>query len=113
MTALARQNFHGSTEIILSECERFQDEVPADLCEIVPDLRTVYSIDNGSYSLKNAGVQAAAGDLIAILDADCVPAPDWISRLVDAFRRNPGIGKAGPVFEDRGGIRHRSDDRHA
>jgi glycosyltransferase involved in cell wall biosynthesis len=91
LAALVRQNFHGSTEIILSECERFRDEVPEDLREILPDLRTIYSLDDGSYSLKNAGVQAAAGDLIAILDADCVPAPDWIWRLVDAFRRNTDI----------------------
>lgn len=91
LTALVGQNVDSSTEIILSECERFRDEVPKDLREILPDLRMVFSSGSGSYSLKNAGVQAAAGDLIAILDADCVPAPDWIRRSLDAFRRKPGI----------------------
>ena len=109
LAALARQDFHGATEIILSECERFRDEVPADLCEIVPNLRTVYSSDNGSYSLKNSGVQAAAGDLIAILDADCVPAPDWIARLADAFRRNPDIAViSGRTVYDGGRFRERA-----
>lgn len=33
----------------------------------------------GSYAARNAGIAAASGDRIAFTDADCVPAPSWLS----------------------------------
>jgi cellulose synthase/poly-beta-1,6-N-acetylglucosamine synthase-like glycosyltransferase len=39
----------------------------------------------GSYAARNRGIEAAHGDLIAFTDADCAPAPDWLSRLVPLF----------------------------
>ena len=38
-----------------------------------------------------AGLKTAKGDLIAIFDADFVPAPDWLLRVVHHFAE-PGIG---------------------
>ncbi len=38
---------------------------------------------------KNAGAEAARGSLVALLDGDCEPDPDWLVRLVD--RLEPGI----------------------
>jgi GT2 family glycosyltransferase len=40
---------------------------------------------------------AAAGDLIAFTDDDCLPPPDWLARLADGLRRYPqasGVGGA-------------------
>lgn len=37
------------------------------------------------------GYDAAAGDLILRLDADCVPAATWIATMVDAFERHPEV----------------------
>ncbi len=39
----------------------------------------------------DAGLQTATGDFIAIFDADFVPPPDWLLRVVDHFAE-PGIG---------------------
>jgi GT2 family glycosyltransferase len=36
----------------------------------------------GSYAARNAGVAAAAGEILAFTDADCVPDPGWIERGV-------------------------------
>lgn len=37
------------------------------------------------------GYDAARGDLILRVDADSVPPPDWIERVVDRFAREPGL----------------------
>jgi len=51
--------------------------------------KIVSSDARGSYPLKNAGVQAATADLVAVLDADCVPAPGWLRAGVEAMRQRP------------------------
>ena len=38
---------------------------------------------------RNRGVDAAAGDLIAFTDADCVPAPGWLEGLAACLARAP------------------------
>ncbi|MEH0110903.1 glycosyltransferase family A protein [Tersicoccus sp. MR15.9] len=37
------------------------------------------------------GYDAATGDLILRLDADCLPAPTWIATMVDAFAHSPEV----------------------
>ncbi len=44
----------------------------------------------GSYAARNTGVAAAAGDIIAFIDPDCVPDDAWVAAIVDAFR-DPGV----------------------
>lgn len=42
------------------------------------------------FAAKNAGAAAAAGDIVALLDGDVVPAPDWLEMLLARFA--PGVG---------------------
>ena len=89
LAALARQNYAGPMDCILSENERFADQVPADVKAVLPSLRVVTSPNEGSYALKNFGVSQARSEIVVILDADCSPAPDWASSIVAAFREHP------------------------
>ncbi len=89
LTSLARQDYGGSVEYLLSESVEHADSIPADLTSLLPSLRVVLSDARGSYALKNRGVAAAKADIVAILDADCRVGPDWAGRLVAAFQAHP------------------------
>jgi cellulose synthase/poly-beta-1,6-N-acetylglucosamine synthase-like glycosyltransferase len=78
--------------------------LPAGLADELPGLKVVLAPVHTSYELKNAGVRAAAGDLVVFLDADCVPEPGWLRALVATMRGNPdAVATSGrTVYEGRG-----------
>src|SRR5690606_25599137 len=39
--------------------------------------RVVHQPRSGSYAARNAGIDQAAGEIIAFTDSDCLPSPDW------------------------------------
>lgn len=41
----------------------------------------------GSYAARNRGIRAAAGEILAFTDADCIPDPQWLSRGCAALSR--------------------------
>ncbi|MGO4104526.1 glycosyltransferase family 2 protein [Leifsonia sp. YAF41] len=45
----------------------------------------------GIWPAAAAGYDAASGDLIARIDADSVPPPNWLAQIEDEFRRSPEI----------------------
>jgi glycosyltransferase involved in cell wall biosynthesis len=40
---------------------------------------------------RQAGVDAAPGQIVAFTDDDCLPQPEWLERIVDTFRRHPEL----------------------
>ncbi len=63
---VVRSHAAGARYPVLSICERRQGK---------------------SFAL-NAGLAAATGDVLALTDDDCLPARDWLQRIVDGFRRH-------------------------
>ncbi len=56
---------------------------------------------------RNDGVKAAAGDIIATTDADCILPPTWLRRIAEDFR-DPGVVQVyGPVYPIEEGLRNR------
>ena len=46
------------------------------------------------FAAKNAGTEAASSEIVAMVDSDCVPAPDWLEMMRARF--SPGVdGVAG------------------
>ena len=62
-------------------------------------------------AVRNAGVAASTGDVVAFVDSDCVPEPQWLDRGLTAFQRRTGRHRAGsnaarPVLAPRALGRH-------
>lgn len=56
---------------------------------------------------RNAGVAAAAGEVIAFIDDDAVPEPTWLGYLAAAFA-DPSVAAAGGYVRGRNGISFQS-----
>jgi len=55
-----------------------------------------------SYS-RNHGIELATGDVVAFLDDDAVPEPDWVEELVGGYERHDALavgGKMTPLWVD-------------
>lgn len=91
LAGLARQDFKGPTEFLLSECADIEQQIPSDLALTLPSLRIVLSSASSSYELKNEGVRVASADIVAIIDADCIPDPGWLRHLMDAMQDHPNV----------------------
>jgi hypothetical protein len=89
LAALADQDFDEPVEYLLLENEQDLRQMPADVAETLPGVRVVACEGRGSYELKNAGVHAAAADLVGVLDADCIPDRHWVGAAVRAIRARP------------------------
>jgi GT2 family glycosyltransferase len=48
---------------------------------------------------RNIGIQAAKGDLLCFTDADGIPAPDWLARLLSALRPDQDVVGGSVTFD--------------
>lgn len=58
-------------------------------------LRFITVSSPGQVAALNAGLDAAAGEIVAITDDDAAPRPDWLARLHAHFITNPHLGGIG------------------
>ena len=91
LTALAQQDARVNAEWLLCENKACAESMPGDFSCILPNLKRVLSDAKGSYELKNAGVRAATSNIVAILDADCLPASDWLVNALAAMKAMPKV----------------------
>jgi len=89
LRAVAAQDFNEPVEFLLVENAAVTGRMPADIHRLLPSLRIVTSASTSSYAMKNEGARQARAPLLAVLDADCEPAPDWLRHVVNVMRRHP------------------------
>lgn len=65
-----------------------------------PDLRLVTEPDKGAAAARNRGVAETTAPLLFFLDADCLPAPDWVVRAFQAMKRGDLVGGRIDVFDE-------------
>jgi glycosyltransferase involved in cell wall biosynthesis len=53
-----------------------------------------------SYAARNLGISSATGDIIAMTDADCVAAADWLRQLTAPLADDPTAGVVLGAIED-------------
>ncbi|MBZ5630066.1 MAG: glycosyltransferase [Acidobacteriia bacterium] len=69
---------NGSTDQTVAIAQGFADRLNLSILER-PGVRIS--------ALRNAGVAASKGELVAFLDADCIPASAWLSSAIDLMLR--------------------------
>jgi len=55
--------------------------------------------NKGLAAARNTGVENAKNEFVASLDADCVPSPDWLWRLMENFTGEKTAGVGGRLVE--------------
>jgi len=58
--------------------------------------RTIRTPNHGLSAARNLGMEAAGGEIIAYLDDDAYPDPDWLTYLADSFLKTTHVGIGGP-----------------
>ena len=53
--------------------------------------------NSGAAAPRNTGARAAQASLIAFLDDDCIPEPEWAETLLARSTKDPGAALAGEV----------------
>ncbi len=66
--------------------------------EAAPDAAIIHADIQGAGPARNAGVAASHGDVLAFIDSDCVPEPEWIAEGVAALARFDFVGGEVVVF---------------
>lgn len=76
-------------------------DVPSELAAAVH----YFPCDVANISVaRNIGIRAARGEVVAFIDDDSIPEPDWLDRLVVPFQ-DPKVAAAGGIVRDRDGVR--------
>jgi cellulose synthase/poly-beta-1,6-N-acetylglucosamine synthase-like glycosyltransferase len=58
-----------------------------------------HETNQGLAAARNTGMRAARNELVASVDADCVPAPDWLVQLAGHFEDPSIVGVGGKLSE--------------
>jgi glycosyltransferase involved in cell wall biosynthesis len=85
--ALARQTRPPDEIVVVDNRSADESAAVAD----AGGARVVRCDDPGIPAAAATGYDAAHGDLILRLDADCVPGTSWVETIVDAFARHPDV----------------------
>jgi len=94
LDALDRQTYpHELIERIVVLDDEIAEDDAGELRRRYPAVKYVTSPVSNYFAAKNAGTSNAAGDIIALLDGDCAPEPDWLEALLAPL--GPGVAAVG------------------
>ncbi len=87
------------TEIIVVDNDPGEQDCRVQVAEL--GARYVREDRRGLDNARNAGVRAAACEIVAFTDDDCVPSKGWLKPLATAFDRSDVAALTGPAFPYR------------
>jgi glycosyltransferase involved in cell wall biosynthesis len=88
--ALLAQSFPGTVEILLVDNNSVDGSAKL-VSRYQGAVRALSENKQGSYAARNRGVAEARGEIIAFTDPDCVPVPEWLTRIAEAMK-DPRVG---------------------
>jgi glycosyltransferase involved in cell wall biosynthesis len=98
MESLANQSYKDYEVIVVGDGST--DGTEYLIREMQKDLRTLRYFRQealGHSVARNLGFSKARGEIIASIDDDCVPEPDWLERIDKSFTQRPEIAAVGGV----------------
>ncbi len=88
---LAGQRYaRDKVEVIVVVCQR-NDSLKAFVLHQYPAVRVVSTNRESYLSMKNCGFEAARGEVVALLDADCIPVANWLERIASGYNRGADV----------------------
>lgn len=73
-------------------------EVPRQLCARYPGVALLCEAERGPGPARNTGIEYANGNILAFIDSDCVPSPNWLAAITQRYRDHPDTEiTGGPV----------------
>jgi len=105
----------GSVEVLVvdSASQPPCRELVAKYAALAPRLTYVREEQPGLSRARNRGLSVASGVIVAFLDDDTAPRPEWVDAIIAPFEADPTIGCVGgaclPVFEEHPRPRWLSD----
>jgi len=98
LASLASQTMHSQAfEVIVVDVSTPSVEPVLSRYRNQLDIRHLPAPNKGVAANRNAGAQPARGDVLVFLDDDCVADSGWLSCLVQAVQRDPGVIAAAGV----------------
>ncbi|HMA77183.1 MAG TPA: glycosyltransferase [Candidatus Krumholzibacteriaceae bacterium] len=98
LTAVSKQRYTGGSfeTIVVDNGSDDNPEEAADRFDVIylEEHRHLSS----PYSARNRGIEASKGEIIVLLDATCVPDPDWLREGVKAIKQGNDIVGGDVVF---------------
>ncbi len=98
--AALEEQAYGDFEIVVVDNAPAQSSAPV-IVERFARARYVAEPREGIRYARNAGVQAARGEVVAFVDDDCTPHRDWLANLVSALREPEVACCTGPILPRR------------
>ncbi|MCD4780408.1 MAG: glycosyltransferase [Candidatus Omnitrophica bacterium] len=88
ITAIKNQSFKPKDIIIIDDgsCDG-----SAHTVKFFPEVKYVFQPNAGPAAARNKGAELAEGEVLFFTDSDCIPAKDWIEKMIQHFDR-PLIG---------------------
>lgn len=70
-----------------------------------PWARFVTEPEKGAAAARNRGVRETTSDTLLFIDADCVPAPDWVAQSISALPKGDVVSGRVDTFDEGSGPR--------
>lgn len=96
LEGLRNLNYPDYEVIVVDDGSKDKTARIIDRFESTPQFRVLRTENRGLSSARNTGFLQARGEIVAYLDADAYPDPDWLSYLADHFASSDDAGAGGP-----------------
>ncbi len=93
LTILSQQDYKGEIEIIVvdNNSKDSSDQIAKKFSNVI----LTYQTDiQSAAATRNKGIALAKGDIIAFIDGDCIPEPDWLRQGIQCME-NTGSDRVG------------------